>query len=608
MDGVNDSADDLESLERPAKRPRLSFTPGSPEEIPEEWDLQAARAQNDNRLKTIFEGIFSKYGQDFTEVGDEIDLETGDIVVDNGHLLGLREENDTGNNAQHWLSETALSEDADPTSDKKDQDLPEHSGDSKVTDNPVPEVAATPNNVAEASDRPRGDATLAYDKPDNVDVGPISKAWQPLESINEDPSPQEALWQAPELPRIFSTPTAETRHANVASTPQLPKLTREASPPGSGSLWAVRQPRRPRTEVKPIVTPSKRRPRAKRKHHSSPMVRDWSFAQTPNGDESDDPLQEFEPSPSPLKGKSTSIRSMRLPSSPQGPRPSSPRVLFKHTNPEPDGDGQSAINPEDDGQSGGLEQGVVQSDMASQASSLPCDSFETPHSDPGLSPGDTPGKSQPEMTPGEAKVIVRMRYVQGKAWDEIVDNLPGHNMTEVVQWNTLHWTSLHADPPQLSAPWSRADMITLDNLKDLLDLSWSDIRAELPGRSQSEIEFELLHLWAGHEVRDDELPVPAIQDDTIHTPEEPVHSPEPPGSPMEIIEQRPTGEKPELRAPVLDQETPRPVRNNDDAVASINLASSPAKQSSIFFDSPTPTTPSRPGFRTPKKYNFTFSF
>ena len=52
-------------------------------------ELRRRRAQNDRRLKSIFESIFDKYERDFEGVGDEIDLETGEIVVDNGHVSGL---------------------------------------------------------------------------------------------------------------------------------------------------------------------------------------------------------------------------------------------------------------------------------------------------------------------------------------------------------------------------------------------------------------------------------------------------------------------------------------------------------------------------------------
>ncbi len=62
-----------------------------------DFDVQEARTRNDLKLKSTFEAIFRKYEHDFTGVGDEIDLETGEIVVDNGHLMDMRSEHDTGN-------------------------------------------------------------------------------------------------------------------------------------------------------------------------------------------------------------------------------------------------------------------------------------------------------------------------------------------------------------------------------------------------------------------------------------------------------------------------------------------------------------------------------
>ncbi|KAK4987958.1 hypothetical protein LTR50_004295 [Elasticomyces elasticus] len=59
-------------------------------------DLQRARGANDLRLKGRFEGIFEKYSKDFAGVGDEIDLVTGAIVVDNGHLARMQHEHDAG--------------------------------------------------------------------------------------------------------------------------------------------------------------------------------------------------------------------------------------------------------------------------------------------------------------------------------------------------------------------------------------------------------------------------------------------------------------------------------------------------------------------------------
>jgi len=59
-------------------------------------DLERDRRENDLRLKSAFETIFAKYSKDFSSTGDEIDLETGEIVVDNGHIQGMRDETDVG--------------------------------------------------------------------------------------------------------------------------------------------------------------------------------------------------------------------------------------------------------------------------------------------------------------------------------------------------------------------------------------------------------------------------------------------------------------------------------------------------------------------------------
>lgn len=66
------------------------------EEDAPEADLRATRQKLDNRLKSTFEAIFEKYGKDFTGVGDEIDLRTGEIIVDNGHVAEMHAETDAG--------------------------------------------------------------------------------------------------------------------------------------------------------------------------------------------------------------------------------------------------------------------------------------------------------------------------------------------------------------------------------------------------------------------------------------------------------------------------------------------------------------------------------
>ena len=54
------------------------------------------RHLNKLRLKSTFEDIFTKYEFDFSNVGDEIDLETGEVIVNNGHLSNMHDEHDVG--------------------------------------------------------------------------------------------------------------------------------------------------------------------------------------------------------------------------------------------------------------------------------------------------------------------------------------------------------------------------------------------------------------------------------------------------------------------------------------------------------------------------------
>ncbi|KAI9866675.1 MAG: hypothetical protein M1813_001227 [Trichoglossum hirsutum] len=78
----------------------------TPTRLSNQPEVQQLRFQSNQRLRNSFEAIYKKYGKDFAGVGDEIDLETGRIVVDNGHLLEMRDEQDVGQDAEEgtgWL-------------------------------------------------------------------------------------------------------------------------------------------------------------------------------------------------------------------------------------------------------------------------------------------------------------------------------------------------------------------------------------------------------------------------------------------------------------------------------------------------------------------------
>ena len=59
-------------------------------------ELQRKRTENTRRLEDTFKDIYNKYSRDFTNVGDEIDLETGEVIIDNGHLANMEHEHDLG--------------------------------------------------------------------------------------------------------------------------------------------------------------------------------------------------------------------------------------------------------------------------------------------------------------------------------------------------------------------------------------------------------------------------------------------------------------------------------------------------------------------------------
>jgi len=81
----------------PRKRPRLHFIGSSSPEP--DLELATARKRNDNLLKTRWESVFERYERDFTGVGDEIGIISGEVEVDNGHLRSMQNDKDIGQQA-----------------------------------------------------------------------------------------------------------------------------------------------------------------------------------------------------------------------------------------------------------------------------------------------------------------------------------------------------------------------------------------------------------------------------------------------------------------------------------------------------------------------------
>jgi hypothetical protein len=59
-------------------------------------DLAQKRHQNDLHLQGTLESIYQKYSKDFTDVGDEINILTGEVILDRGHVERMENELDDG--------------------------------------------------------------------------------------------------------------------------------------------------------------------------------------------------------------------------------------------------------------------------------------------------------------------------------------------------------------------------------------------------------------------------------------------------------------------------------------------------------------------------------
>ncbi|RLM00724.1 hypothetical protein CFD26_108048 [Aspergillus turcosus] len=528
-------------MERPQKRPRLSLA-GYGEDS-DDIDLQEARAQNDLRLKSIFEHIFEKYGKDFTDVGDEIDLQTGEIVVNNGHLQRMSGEDDTGETDEGGRlfkvdlptsavqisgatlagyvhdSETEAETGDDDAKDgeqlhrpvtslqplpalrlDREYEPPESADvnsdlddDSKSVDSLLDCALIVPNEAGEPGVRALPAESEAFPAKANITADtPIQSQQLP----GEKGELVESIWRVPEIKGEFSTPGFHR------SRPKLPlTAVRSASPPRAGSLWALPGKSRRNTGGKKEKSTNKLGvSQRKHKHQSSPIVHDWSFAQTPDGSESDDPLQEdYQPSPTPktaihIRGK----KHVQITPS---------RTKDERRSPLPQQDPGSQLT------TNGL-YGATETEMANGAASQlqpesiegnadRCIPVDTPisgaeqHADPVIAQASTPTRAKrTPMTPDEAKLIVRMRQIEGKKWKEVLEHFPQRKLVSLMQWNQTHWTERHDNPPRLSKPWSKKEVDKLQSFKDQQGLTWPDIRVALPGRSHAEIEFALLRLWA----------------------------------------------------------------------------------------------------------------
>ena len=250
-------------MEPPFKRRRLGL------DDPDE-QLHYRKTLNDSRLKASFESIFEKYSKDFSEVGDEIDLETGEIVVNNGHLLSMRNEQDIdggGNDMDELYALDSSSRHREPGVSNADQlsISPELTAPSLIYDHNEPEnrdddvdslmgdighldnalAVANPFGATEIGILSLADRSILSSPPSGGYVnGPTTSqssvqhrtAHQQSVYVDSRDLATDPKWIVPPLPNL------QTLRTPQPSQDQLQILRdcteRSASPPGD-SLWAT---------------------------------------------------------------------------------------------------------------------------------------------------------------------------------------------------------------------------------------------------------------------------------------------------------------------------------------------------------------------------------
>jgi hypothetical protein len=240
-------------------------------------ELQQRRARLDYKLKSTFEAIFEKYGKDFDGVGDEIDLETGEIVVNNGHLLEMHDERDTGDIGRAREGLRGFTEEPDdltsdiPSSSIEETDILDDDDDELMSDEemleddlilrgfaqanrfvqPPPELGhlrkgTLPNQrrqdssshlVPQSSVLPAVSKIMAQFGPQ---IGPQIVEYISQQQVPDD-SHIEPAWRAPELPSA-----SPIRRPKINSTFLEPEPERSPSPEASTSLWALPRQRKGR--------------------------------------------------------------------------------------------------------------------------------------------------------------------------------------------------------------------------------------------------------------------------------------------------------------------------------------------------------------------------
>ncbi|QKX54165.1 uncharacterized protein TRUGW13939_01249 [Talaromyces rugulosus] len=520
-------------MEPPNKRRRLSPSHQPRNDFQDDTELQIARARNDKKLKSLFEGIFEKYGKDFSDVGDEIDLRTGEIVVNKGHVSLMEHEDDTGE-----VLETSQKKDsprkASNAHESHEPDLADDSDDELAPDGKrvlQSLIAGDMDNDIESFDMekgkngtvtPRGNRPRS-DPEDEIGGDKIELAGLEYpQAYNNTAKATDPIWQVPEIAAKFWTPpkmqTPPKKELNIPDT-------RPSSPPTAGSIWAVRTPGRPRgaSSKKPTSTKKSTPSLPSKRRRKKPVVLDWTFANMKSDDsDSDDPLQEEAPSSTTQSIKIRGRSSVSI--TPTPIKTVARNVIGAKSN------NTTRKKPVSKIEYGRLRE-VVSLPRTPEVASSPQRLGTTPvhTSDKEMS---SPTKMRPVefiLTPDEVKLIVQMKSKSMEyTWDDIVEHLPGRTVDDLQDWEESH-PDLLDKTPTTSGGWSREDLSKLDQFVSQSGIWWKDIQAALPTRSRGELESQMIKMWMEKELlREDSTDQPESNEQDQSSPGISADTPTPP--------------------------------------------------------------------------------
>jgi len=344
-------------MEPPLKRQRIA----GPQE-----QLHAQRARNDLRLKSRFEHIFEKFSKEFTGVGDEIDLHTGKIIVNNGHLITMQNERDIEGlaNDEDELAADTVGPLREPEVDKSDLS-PDLQGSLATTVEAVKEILPLPMevpcvglNIASAI---KMDDGTTYDTNVHGDLfinrtilnqlsrlGPHirksianvkrSAATSVVVSIETEDLTVDPKWRVPVV--LQQTPDEEVENAVgssevVEADSKIPECDPERSPSPEGvSLWALdNMPSSRKGLSRKDAAPNAPRPKDQAPKNSKPKISKPGNPKAKGPKPGESKIKESSPKdlrpahlmPEAPKIKDTNSKQTPMVSMPQDPGPKDPK-------------------------------------------------------------------------------------------------------------------------------------------------------------------------------------------------------------------------------------------------------------------------------------------